>query len=95
MKDVLIKPIITEKSLQDVGGGKFTFRVNKKANKIDIKRAVEDFFRVKVISIATSIVKGSRKRTGERRVEVSVSSWKKAIVKLKEGQRIDLFDQTK
>ena len=79
--------------MQDTGLGKFTFKVNKKSSKTDIKKAIESVFSVNAVSIATSIVKGGRKRIGERRVEVSVSSWKKAIVKLKEGQKIDLFDQ--
>lgn len=93
MRDILIKPIITEKSMQNAGAGKFTFKVNKKSNKTDIKRAAQDFFGVNVVSVATSIVKSGRKKVGQRRIEVSVSPWKKAIIELRKGQKIDLFDQ--
>ncbi|MCL4353681.1 50S ribosomal protein L23 [Patescibacteria group bacterium] len=95
MKNVLISPIITEKSMRDTHQNKFTFKVNKKADKTNIRKAVEKTFNVHALSVATSVVKGGRKRIGQRRTEVSVSPWKKAIVKLKEGEKIDLFDQAR
>jgi len=90
--DVIIAPLISEKSMNDAGFGKFTFKVSKKADKKQIREEVEDKFKVNVLSIATSIVKGKKRRFGANRTEVTLSSWKKAIVKLKAGQKIDVFE---
>ena len=90
--DVIIAPLISEKSMNDAGFGKFTFKVSKKADKKQIKKEVEDKFKVDVLSIATLIVKGKKRRFGAKRTEATLSSWKKAIVKLKAGQKIDVFD---
>lgn len=89
---VLTKPLITEKSVQDAKSGKFSFVVAKTASKIDIKKAVEKKFSVNVVDIATSIVKGRTKRSGTRRTEIQLPVYKKAVVSLKEGQKIDMFD---
>lgn len=91
-EDVIIKPIITEKSMQDATAGKFTFKVLKAADKKTIKRAVEEKFKVNVLDISTLIIKGKKRRAGVRRVEVLQSPYKKAVVTLKPGQKIDLFD---
>ena len=77
-EEIIIKPIITEKSNDGVVEGKYTFKVNKKATKIDIKRAVEKLFNVKVVSVNTISVKGKEKRVG--RYVGKTSDWKKAIV---------------
>lgn len=77
-EEVIIKPIITEKSNDAVQLGKYTFKVNKKATKVDIKRAVEKLFNVKVLSVNTISVKGKEKRVG--RYVGKTSDWKKAIV---------------
>ena len=77
-EDIIIKPIITEKSNDGLQDGKYTFKVNKKATKVDIARAVEALFEVKVINVNTITVKGKEKRVG---VHVGkTSDWKKAIV---------------
>ncbi len=77
-EDVIIKPIITEKSAAAQAQGKYTFKVNKKATKVDVKMAVEKLFDVKVTNVNTSIVKGAlRTRNGRR---YTTSDWKKAIV---------------
>ena len=77
-EDIIIKPIITEKSNDGLQDGKYTFKVNKKATKVDIARAVEKLFDVKVINVNTITVKGKEKRVG---VHVGkTSDWKKAIV---------------
>ena len=91
-QDVIIAPLISEKSMNDAGFGKFTFKVSKKADKKQIKKEIEDKFKVDVLSVATSIVKGKKRRFGAKRTEVTLSSWKKAIVKLKAGQKIAVFD---
>ncbi len=77
-EDIIIRPIITEKSNDGLQEGKYTFEVNKKATKVDIARAVEKLFEVKVLSVNTMNVKGKEKRVG-RNVGMT-SSWKKAIV---------------
>ena len=77
-QEVIIKPIVTEKSNDAVQLGKYTFKVNKKATKVDIKRAVEKLFSAKVKKVNTISVKGKQKRVGK---SVGMTSdWKKAIV---------------
>ena len=90
--EVIVRPIISEKSMQHAVLGKFTFHVAKTANKGVIKKAIEEKFKVNVVGISTNIVKGKTTRTGKRRVEVLKSPWKKAVVTLKTGQKIALFD---
>lgn len=92
MHHILIKPIITEHSMDQVGKGKFTFLVPVLARKKAIRSAIEKKFNVKVIAIATTMIRGRTKRVGTRRVEVVQPTLKKAVVKLKEGQKIAMFD---
>ena len=77
-EEVIIKPIVTEKSNDEIQYGKYTFKVNKKATKVDIKRACEKLFDVKVLKVNTTMVKGKMKRVG--RSVGKTSDWKKAIV---------------
>ena len=77
-EDVIIAPVITEKSNDELQAGKYTFRVNKKATKIDIRNAVEKLFEVKVVNVNTLSVKGKEKRMGK--TSGKTSDWKKAIV---------------
>ncbi len=77
-EDIIIAPVVTEKSSIEIQDGKYTFKVNKKATKIDIKRAVEKLFEVKVLNVNTVTVKGKEKRVG--RNVGRTSDWKKAIV---------------
>lgn len=95
LTQILIKPIITEKSMKDASLGWYTFSVNRAANKKEIKKAVEDQFKVNVLMVKTQTVKGKTKRVGRRRQEVKGSPWKKAIVKLGAEQKIDLFEVSK
>lgn len=90
--NVLKKGIISEKSLREAGKGFYTFTVVKKANKAQIKKAIEDQFKVNVTSIKTLNFKGKVKRAGRRRKEVRMPGFKKALVKLKKGQKIDIFE---
>ena len=92
LADLILAPIITEKSMKDAGLGKFTFRVNLNSDKNKIRKAIENKFKVDVLKVSTIIVKGGKKRVGTRRIEVSNKPWKKAIVKLKAGQKIEMFD---
>jgi large subunit ribosomal protein L23 len=90
--DIIIAPIISEKSMADAAKSKFTFRVSRRADKLSIKKEVEEKFKVNVLSVATITTKGRSTRTGTRRVEVTKQPMKKAIVTLKTGQKIALFD---
>ena len=91
--EVIKRPIISEKSaaLSEVGN-RYTFEVALKSNKTEIKDAVKKVFKVDVLDVKTMIVHGKLKRVG--RFETKRANWKKAIVTLKEGQKIDFF-QTK
>lgn len=91
-QSVIIKPVVTEKSMKDVSGGKYTFVVATSATKTVIKKAIGETFHVKVTSVVTSIVKGKRKRIGVRREEVKEAKWKKATVTLAKGEKISLFE---
>lgn len=88
---VIRRPLITEKSdIQKGECNQLTFEVSKDANKIEIKKAVEKLFKVKVLNVNTSNIKGKPKRLGRsfgRRRD-----WKKAIVTLKPGDHIEYFD---
>ena len=77
-EDIIIAPVVTEKSNMDMQEGKYTFEVNKKATKVDIANAVEKLFEVKVLKVNTMKVNGKTKRMG--RYEGKTSDWKKAIV---------------
>ncbi len=88
--DILIKPIITEKTVGLMEEGKYTFKVAKDANKYEIKKAVQNIFKVDVRNVSTMNIKGKTKRMGK--YEGKTSSWKKAIVTLKEGQQIEVFE---
>lgn len=93
--NVLIKPIISEKSMRDAGLGKFTFRVARQATKHAVKKAVSEQFNVTVVSVSTTVVKGRKKRVGLRRLPFREPTWKRARVKLATGQTIGVFDVTK
>lgn len=87
---IIRKPRITEKAtaVQETANG-YTFEVARDANKVEIRRAVEQLFKVKVEKVRTAIVKGKPKRV--RMQWGRTSDWKKAIVTLAEGQRIDVM----
>lgn len=88
--DVLIRPIITEKTTLLMQENKYTFQVPLTANKVEIRKAVESIFNVKVEKVATIRVLGKTKRMG--RTVGKRSDYKKAIVTLKAGETIELFE---
>lgn len=92
IRDVIIAPIITEKSMKNAALGRYTFKVATTANKPFIKQAVEEKFKVKVLKIMTSLVKGKTDRRGVKREEFVKTAWKKATVQLAKDQKIGLFD---
>ena len=88
---VLKRPLITEKStLQKEQHNKICFEVDRSANKIEIKQAVERIFKVDVLEVRTFILKGKTKRVGRRTTKQP--DWKKAVVKIKPGQRVEFFE---
>ena len=88
-RDILIRPLITEKSTQLMEEGKYVFVVAKKANKIEIAKAVAEVFNVKVANVNTVNVSGKMKRMG--RFVGKRADYKKAIVKLAPGETIEFF----
>ena len=88
--DIIIAPIISEKSMGMLAEQKYTFKVNAKANKIEIKKAIEEIFKVEVDKVTTLNVIGKNKRVGVH--EGKKSDWKKAIVKLKGTKTIEFFE---
>jgi large subunit ribosomal protein L23 len=90
LENVLIKPLLTEKTSKETETfNRYAFVVNTKANKNQIKSAVEKFFDVKVVSVHTSVLPGKNKRAG-RGYKKSAST-KKAYVQLQDGQKIEFF----
>ena len=87
--EIVLRPVVSEKSIDQSTRGRYTFRVHPKANKIQIKHAIERLFNKKVVAVNTCNYAGKKKR--ERRADFGRKPhWKKAIVTLKEGEKIDL-----
>ncbi|MCI7079198.1 MAG: 50S ribosomal protein L23 [Veillonellaceae bacterium] len=89
-RDIIIRPLITEKSTTLMAEGKYVFEVAKAANKIEIAKAISQIFNVKVASVNTVNVEGKVKRMG--RSIGKRSDYKKAIVKLAAGETIEFFE---
>lgn len=89
-RDILIKPIITEKTTALMEERKYTFRVPLAATKVEIRQAVEQIFKVKVQAVNTMRYEGKMKRLGG--TQGRRSDWKKAVVTLKPGETIELFE---
>ncbi|MGI6605740.1 MAG: 50S ribosomal protein L23 [Peptococcia bacterium] len=89
--EVLIKPVVSERTTDLMAENKYTFQVDPNANKIEIKHAVESIFKVDVTDVRTMNVNGKLKRQG--RFTGYTSDWKKAVVTLKDGQRIPIFEE--
>ena len=84
-------PLVSEKSTNmRINENKYVFKVDKKANKLEIKRAIEELFKVNVEDVTTMMMHGKPKRLG--RFEGRRTDWKKAIVRLKKGETIELFE---
>lgn len=92
IKEVIIRPILSEKSLKEVDNGGYTFEVSKESTKDTIRRAFKDAFGVDVTKVKTLIVKGRTARVWGRRERAAVKPMKKAIVSLKKGQKLDVFE---
>ena len=93
MRNILVRPLVTEKSTSDVhdDNNTYVFEVGLKANKADIKSAIEQYFNVSVESVRTLIVRGKEKRFG--RYMGKRSNWKKAYIRLADGDSIDIYGE--
>ena len=92
--DVIVRPIISEKSMDESSRGKYTFEVHGDATKIQVKAAVEELFKVQVTAVNVLTTKAKEKRRGTRRGRISgyTTPWRKAIVTLAPGQKIEFFE---
>ncbi len=89
--EILKKPVITEKStIQKEAANQLSFEVDRRANKLEIRRAVERIFNVKVVGVRTMQMKGKIKRFG--RLLGKRRNWKKAVVKLAKGEHVEFFE---
>ena len=89
--EIIIRPLITEKtSIQKEMFNQVTFEVDRRANRIEVKRAIETIFKVRVAGVKTMQITGKTKQRG--RITGKRRDWKKAIVTLLPGERIDFFD---
>ena len=88
-RDIILRPIVTEKSVALSSENKYTFAVDPKSNKCEIRSAIEEIFKVKVLKINTLTVKGKPRRWG-RKYTGHRSNWKKAMVTLRDGDKIEI-----
>jgi large subunit ribosomal protein L23 len=86
---VIIRPIVSEKTFVLAEAGKYTFRVHERAHKTQIRQAIEQLFDVKVLEVRTALVKSKPKRRGQ--TAGRTRSWKKAIVQVRPGDTIPIF----
>ena len=91
-KETLKRPLVTEKLMNS---GEYAFEVDIKTNKKEIAQTVKDVFGVDPVSVRTVIVKGKSKKTWKSRQNVKVMPWKKAIIRLKKDQKIEMFEAPK
>ncbi len=92
MHDIIRRPYITEKTLSQAAKGYYTFVVADASNKAQIAEAVGKQYNVGVIGVRTMRMHGKVRRVGKRQTPVPLTDWKKAVVVLKKGEKIDAFD---
>jgi large subunit ribosomal protein L23 len=92
--EIIMRPVISEKSMDETQRGKYTFRVHNDANKLMVKQAIEELFKVNVETVNVSTTKAKEKSRNRRRgrQEGWTSPWKKAVVTLASGQKIEFFE---
>ena len=92
--EVILRPVISEKSMDETQRGKYTFRVHVDANKLQVKAAIEELFKVDVVTVNVLTTKAKEKSRNRKRgrVEGWTSPWKKAVVTLASGQKIEFFE---
>jgi large subunit ribosomal protein L23 len=90
VNEVLIKPLITEKNTMLGAENKYTFKIDRRANKTQVKEAVETIFKVDVVAVNTIRVPSKTRRVGKTLGQTQ--EWRKAVVTLRQGQRIEIFE---
>jgi large subunit ribosomal protein L23 len=92
--EIVLRPIVSEKSMDQTQRGKYAFRVHNDANKLQVKEAVEELFKVEVVTVNVLTVKAKEKTRGRRRGRNKgwTSPWRKAVVTLVAGQKIEFFE---
>ncbi len=95
--EIILRPVVSEKSIDESGRGKYTFAVHDKANKIQIKAAVEELYKkegvtVTAVNVLTTKAKEKRRGTKRGRITGYTTPWRKAIVTLAPGQKIEFFE---
>ena len=95
--EIILRPVVSEKWIDESGRGKYTFAVHQDANKIQIKAAIEELYKkeaVTVVAVNVSTTKAKEKRRGTRRGRIvgHTTPWRKAIVTLAAGQKIQFFE---
>jgi large subunit ribosomal protein L23 len=92
--EIILRPVISEKSMDEAQRGKYTFAVHDDASKPQIEAAVEEIFKVKVDGVTVLMTKAKQKRGGMRRTRVGgrTTPWRKAIVTLAPGEKIEFFE---
>lgn len=90
--NILIKPLITERSLKDAEKGVYTFKVAKYAKKPEIADLLKSNFSVHPVKITTISMHGKNRFAGRKRIKVKRQDWKKAKVRIRKGEKIDLFE---
>jgi large subunit ribosomal protein L23 len=92
--EVILRPVISEKSMDESQRGKYTFAVRPNVNKIQIGAAIEEIFKVKVVAVNVLTTQSKEKRGGTRRSRIAgrTTPWRKAIVTLAPGQKIEFFE---
>lgn len=91
-REVILRPVVTEKSMAGVRDGRYTFVVALKANKVQIRKAVEEIWQVRVASVNTMRMHGKKRRMGRAGPPGRRPDWKKAIVTLRSGDKIPFFE---
>lgn len=89
--DVLVRPVVTEKSTMISADNKYVFKIDRRANKVLVKQAIKEIFKVEPAQVNVQIVRGKKKRN--RYTSGYTAWWKKAIVTLKPGDKIELFEK--
>lgn len=90
-RSIILAPVISEKSYEEIESARYSFRVDMRANKTEIGKAVAEIFNVTVLDVNTMRVRGKRRRMGW--TQGRTSDWKKAIITLKKGDKIDIFEK--
>ena len=91
--NIIIKPIISEKALIEAQKGRYSFEVQKDSNKTQVKNAIQELYKVKVVAVFTSITKGSKTRRTKVGIKKFKTIHKKARVQIEKGQKIDVFEE--